>query len=144
MPSIAPSLAYPEIDRILEVTSRIYPYPGRYRARLFRGPAGRVLLLTDLGAANAGPSVTNAAAEIIAVACTRFGLVATRMRVIEHYDRRRPSGETSARVDTDAEVFTEIVGGLTGLTEANAWQAAIQWRPVAKTMVESWLGAVLP
>lgn len=142
MPSTAPSLAHPEIDTILEVTSRIYPQPGRYRARLFRGPAGRALLLTDLGAENPGASVTNASAEIIAVACTRFGLVVSSMRLIEHYDRRRPDDGTSAR--KSAEVFTEIVGGLTGLTEGNAWRAAIQWRPVAKETVESWLGAVLP
>lgn len=129
---------------ILEVTSRIYRHPGHYRVRFFRGPAARVLLLTDLGAANPGASVTNVAPEIIAVACTRLGLVASSLIVVEHYDRRRPGSEMSARADTDAEVFTEIVGGLTGLTEASAWRAAIQWRPVAKKTVESWLGGVLP
>lgn len=130
------------IDEILDVPSRIYRVPGRYRVRLFRSTARPVLLLTDLGAENPGASVTNAAAEIIAFACVRFGLVASNLTVIEHYDRRRPDGESIGR-NGDTELFAEIVGGSTGLTQANALCAALQWKSRAKATVESWVGSAL-
>lgn len=67
----------------------VYPRPGRCHVRVFAQGAGdAVLLVTDLGDANPGASVTNAAEIIVTAAVRRYGLDPARLTVVEHYDDR--------------------------------------------------------
>ena len=65
---------------------RTFVSRGLYRVRSFAGPSGTVVLLTDLGSKNDGPSVTNAVEEVIQ-SLLEQGLVIAPARFIEHYER---------------------------------------------------------
>ncbi len=91
-------LATPAVDTVLDYPAGVYPRAGRCRVRVFRAaeaPDHKVVLATDLGDANPGPSVTNAAETIATAVHRRYVLEPACTLVVEHYDGRVPG--TAAR-----------------------------------------------
>lgn len=92
---------------------------GLCRVRSFVGPAGTVVLLTDLGDKNDGQSVTNAL-EIIIKSLIDQGYVIPPATFVEHYERSDCSADTFDKVTlvprTDWETISrhsvlEMIGG---------------------------------
>ena len=95
---------------MLDYPARTCPRAGRCRVRVFRAaeaPDHAVVLVTDLGDGNPGPSVTNAAEEIATEVLRRYGLDPARTLFVEHYDGRTPGTAATARRD-GAEDFDRV------------------------------------
>ena len=139
----AVQLACPVFDYRVQVWSEAYRSTGTYRVRYFAGPAWHVLLLTELDAANTGPSVTNAAGEIVLHVTNQLGLQLAELKIIEHYDRR---GARSWRTEGDPmiETFAQVL--MTNREGERRTRRSVRWKwfPSSKQQVESWIGGALP
>jgi len=74
----------PQVDELLEYHWQGNQLVGRCRMRSFQTPLGLVVLLDEL-ADNPGPSVTNAAAEVIQTAAKTLGVSTEDTIFLEHY-----------------------------------------------------------
>ena len=74
----------PDTDSILEYTVAWNRCQGHCRLRSFSTPIGRVVVFTEL-ADNPGPSVTNAALELIRLAANTFGFSIEDTVWVEEY-----------------------------------------------------------
>ena len=79
-----PTPATPRVDVLLDYPAGHAPHDGRCRARVYDGPAGPVLVLSELPD-NPGASVTNAAEIVACAAVEQLGLSPARVTVVEHY-----------------------------------------------------------
>ena len=137
--------------------------PGRCLLRLYdQGSGDVVLVATELGAENPGPSVTNAIEAIATTACRRYRLDPERLTVIEHADDRRTPGPPVRREDgerfdvvTFGRVPTRGSGGAGAASggadapagEASEWRGTFaepSWRRIRKRAAEALVGQPLP
>ena len=88
-----------------------HPRTGRCHLRAFhQGSGDVVLLVTDLGHANPGASVTNAIEVIVTAAVRRYTLDPTRLTVVQHYDDRWTRGANGTRRRCTALELALLVG----------------------------------
>lgn len=139
-------LAVPPLDTVLDYPARTYPRAGRCRVRVFRAieaPGHVVVLVTDLGDGNPGPSVTNAAEEIATEVLRHYDLDAARTLFVEHYDGRTPGTPATHRRD-GTEDFDRVGFTVTADPDGRVRLLAPDWRPLRKASVEALVGGRLP
>lgn len=139
-------LATPPVDTVLDYPAGVYPRAGRCRVRVFRvaeAPDHTVVLVTDLGDANPGPSVTNAAETIAAEVHRRYALDPARTLMVEHYDGRVPGTVARDRRD-GVEDFDRVAFTVTPDRAGGVRLDAPHWRPLRKAAVEALVGGRLP
>lgn len=115
---------------------------GRCRVRLYgtvgEGPTPYLVIATDLGDENPGPSVTNAAELVAEAVCERFSLSPSEVTFIEHYDGR--IGNTSPLRRRDGvEDYDQVL-----FQTDRRPLASPTWRPMRKHEVEALVGEALP
>ena len=142
--------AVPSVDTVLDYpgAGRPLPYPraGRCRVRVFaaaEAPGHTVVLVTDLGYANPGPSVTNAAETIATEVHRRYALDPGRTLVVEHYDGRVPGTAGRDRRD-GVEDFDRVAFTISADRDGSVCLTDPHWRPLRKAAVESLVGGRLP
>ena len=94
----------------MKITDIVHNYPagmasvtrGMCRVRAFLGPAGTVVLMTDLGEKCHGPSVTNAV-EYIIQSLVEQGHVIQPAIFVEHYEHELPEADTFDIVTISSE-----------------------------------------
>lgn len=94
----------------MKILDIVHDYPDRTnclstglcRVRSFLGPAGLMVLLTDLGRKNDGQSVTNAIEEIIESLVSQGKVIGPAV-FVEHYEREDLSGDSFHRVEINSD-----------------------------------------
>lgn len=134
----------PLLKQIDHLSYRRGPYgsEGRCMVRLFdttdAGPTPYLVIATDIGEDNPGPSVTNAAELVAESICDRFGLAPDQLTFVEHYDGRIGNTPATRRRD-GVEDFDQVTFASGGRPLSGP-----NWTPIRKAEVERMIGVSLP
>jgi hypothetical protein len=135
-------LAVPTYDEELSYRS-LWGTEGRFRARIFEGPAGTVALLTDIPYGAARPSVTNNVERAAQRVCGQFGLDGRAITFIEHYDNRDERFALSFGFGEEPEIFHQATFEVLPSHPGEGF-ARPRWVEMVKPDVERLVGGGLP
>jgi len=130
------------------LVERHFTRPAACRLRVYDAPDGEaVVIATDLDEENPGPSVTNAAEDIAAQACLRYGLEPERTTFMEHYDDRFRGVWRGQLVEDKERAFGRENGesfDWVSFPQRRGWDCGSpKWKHASKAAVEALIGCKL-
>jgi hypothetical protein len=116
---------------------------GRFWARIFKGSAGTVALLTDIPYGEAMPNVTYNVERAAQCVCERCGLDAHAVTFVEHYDNRDERLARSFAFAEEPEIFNQVTFEVLPSLPGEGF-ARPKWAKMDKSDVERLVGGNLP
>jgi hypothetical protein len=136
------ALAVPLADYVFTVAAR-RPREMKFRVRLYENDPWTVALMTDLGDANPGCSLTAAAEYAIPAVQAYWPHRAARLIFVEHYDDRPHTRALAVRHRRPVEMLGRINGESFDLVSLET-PTRPRWKRTTKEKVEELIGGRLP